>query len=168
MRDAREVALRILHRVEAEGAFSNVLLGNLRTRAELSDRDVELVTALVLGVLRWRARLDYALQHLLTTPLEDLPLRIRLILRMGAYQILFLERIPAYAAVSESVALARRYGHPGTVALVNAVLRRLAREAEPPPPPDPLEALAVRQSHPRWLVERWVARWGRAEAERLC
>jgi len=168
VRDAREVALRILQRVEAEGAFSNVLLSHLHTRADVSARDAELVTALVLGVLRWRARLDYALQHLLTTPLEELPLRIRLILRMGAYQILFLERIPAYAAVSESVALARRYGHPGTASLVNAVLRRLAREAEPPPPLDPVEALAVRQSHPRWLVERWVARWGGAEAERLC
>ncbi len=167
MTNARELALRILYRVEAEGAFSNVLLANLRAR-KVFEQDAEIVTALVLGVLRWRARLDYALQHLLTPPLEDLPLRIRLILRMGAYQILFMERIPAYAAVSESVALARRHGHLGTAALVNAVLRRLAREGEPPPPPDPVEALVIRQSHPRWLVERWVARWGREEAEQLC
>ncbi|MDR5708418.1 MAG: 16S rRNA (cytosine(967)-C(5))-methyltransferase RsmB [Armatimonadota bacterium] len=168
MTEAREVALHILHRVEAEGAFSNVLLTNLRARKELSGRDTELATALVLGVLRWRARLDYALRYFLEQPPEKLPPRIRIILRMGAFQLLFLERIPAYAAVHESVELARRHGHRGMAALVNAVLRRLAREGEPPPPEDPLEALAVRQSHPRWLVERWVGRWGFEEAELLC
>ncbi|MCS7172289.1 MAG: 16S rRNA (cytosine(967)-C(5))-methyltransferase RsmB [Armatimonadetes bacterium] len=168
MADARALALQILHRVEVEGAFSNVLLANLRARQALSDRDVELATALVLGVLRWRGRLDYVLERLLAEPLERLPPRIRIILRMGAFQLLFLDRVPAYAAVHESVELARRHGHRGTAALVNAVLRRLEREGEPPPPEDPVEALAVRQSHPRWLVERWVARWGVEEAELLC
>lgn len=153
--------------MEEGGAFSTILLPRAISAARLSPQDADLVTALVLGVLRWRLRLDYALQHLLHDPLERLPPRIRTVLRMGAYQILFLERIPTYAAIHESVALAQRYGHPGTAALVNAVLRRLAREGEPSLPEDPVEALAIRQSHPRWLVDRWVARWGMAEAERM-
>jgi len=153
--------------VEEEGAFSNVLLPRAISAARLSPKDADLVTALVLGVLRWRLRLDHALQSLLRHPLDRLPPRVRAILRMGAYQILFLERIPVYAAIHESVALAKRYGHPGTAALVNAVLRRLAREGEPPVPEDPMEALAIRHSHPRWLLDRWVARWGMVEAERM-
>jgi 16S rRNA (cytosine967-C5)-methyltransferase len=89
---------------------------------------------------------------------------------MGAYQLLDLERIPAAAATSEAVALASRWGHTGTARLVNAVLRRLAAEgASVPPQPstDPLGHLAVVYSHPRWLVSRWLARWGHDEATRL-
>ncbi|MDR7418019.1 MAG: 16S rRNA (cytosine(967)-C(5))-methyltransferase RsmB [Armatimonadota bacterium] len=160
---AREAAFRVLLRAEAADAFVSILLYHTLDRAHLSEADRSLATAITLGVLRHRARLDVALGRVLQRSLADLPVAIRTILRMGAFQLLCLTRVPAPAAVSESVALARRHGHVGTARLVNAVLRRLAVEGAPPPPDaatDPVGHLAVVYSHPRWLVERWMARWG--------
>jgi len=94
---------------------------------------------------------------------------VRVLLRMAAYQIAFLERVPAFAAVNDAVTLAPRT--PGVDAFVNAVLRsftrRGAREREPAPPRNPNDALAARCSFPTWLAERWVERYGRADAEAL-
>jgi 16S rRNA (cytosine967-C5)-methyltransferase len=130
-----------------------------------------LVTELVDGSLRWQGRLDYLLGLLLEKPLVQLAAPIRLILRLGAYQLTILERIPPHAAVNESVALARRYGHEGVAKLVNAVLRRLQREvatlAFPDASTDPVAYLATAYSHPAWLVERWLPRFGFAETEAL-
>lgn len=170
VRSAREAAYAVLHRAEAADAFVSTLLFRTLERSALSGADRALATAITLGVLRHRGRVDYALRHILERPLEDLPAAIRTILRMGAYQILDLDRVPAPAAVSESVALARRHGHVGTARLVNAVLRRLADEgppALPDPEADPVEAIAIAHSHPRWLVARWVAAWGMEEAAGL-
>lgn len=164
---AREAAFAVLYRAEAADAFVNVLLYRTLERTHLSAIDRGLATALVLGVLRHRERLDWALAPLLSRPLENLPPAIRTILRMGAYQMLDLDRIPAPVAVSESVNLARRHGHVGTARLVNAVLRRLASDGAPPPPgatADPAGHLAVVHSHPRWLIARWIARWGVEDA----
>ncbi|MBI4278152.1 MAG: 16S rRNA (cytosine(967)-C(5))-methyltransferase RsmB, partial [Armatimonadetes bacterium] len=161
----------MLHRVEVGEAFSNILLHRLAERAGLSDHERALAAELTLGVLRHRARLDRALARFLRYPLDDLTPRIRATLRVGAYQLIFLPRIPHPVAVHETVELARRVGHPGVVKLVNAVLRRLAAEGEPPlpdPAADPIAALAIRHSHPQWLVARWVARWGAEEAKALC
>jgi 16S rRNA (cytosine967-C5)-methyltransferase len=124
-----------------------------------------------LGTLRQQGRLDYTLAAVLDRPLLSLPAPIRAILRMGLYQILFLDRVPDAAAVDEAVGAARRHGHRGTAGLVNAVLRRLAAEGKPAPPPagsDLAAHLAVTLSHPRWLVERWIHRWGVEEASALC
>jgi 16S rRNA (cytosine967-C5)-methyltransferase len=170
VRSAREAAFAVLNRAEAADAFVSILLFRTLERSRLSGADRALATAITLGVLRHRARLDYALGHLLERPLQDLPVPIRTILRMGAYQVLDLDRMPDAAAVSESVNLARRHGHVGTARLVNAVLRRLAAEGPPPLPDpglDPVEAIAVACSHPRWLVARWVAQWGPEEASAL-
>lgn len=167
---AREAAFAVLYRVEAAGAFVSALLFRTLARSSLSDADRALTTTVVLGVLRHRARLDHALAALLSRPLDTLPAAIRTVLRMGAFEVLELDRVPAPAAVSEAVALARRHGHAGTAALVNAVLRRLAAEGPVPPPEagsDPIGHLSVVHSHPRWLVTRWVARWGMEEAQAL-
>ena len=117
---------------------------------------------LVKGTLRWRGRLDWALDPLVHIGLGQVQPWIKNILRLGAYQILFLDRVPPHAAVDESVKLAHKYGHPGTAGLVNSVLRRLAEERETiaPPAGDDAESLAVWGSHPRWIVERWLARFG--------
>lgn len=160
----------MLYRAEAADAFVSTLLFRTLARSSLSEADRALATTIVLGVLRHRARLDHALSGLLARPLDALPAAIRTVLRIGAYQVLDLERVPAAAAVFEAVALARRHGHAGTAGLVNAVLRRLAAEGAPPPPDasaDPVAHLAVVGSHPRWLVARWVARWGLEEARAL-
>lgn len=160
----------MLLRAEAADAFVSILLFRTLEREGLTPADRGLATALVLGVLRHRERLDYALAPLLRRPLQRLPAAIRTILRMGAYQLLDLDRIPKAAAVSESVTLARRHGHAGTARLTNAVLRRLAAEGAPVPPDaaaDPPGHLAVVRSQPRWLAARWIARWGVEEATAL-
>ncbi|GBD29102.1 Ribosomal RNA small subunit methyltransferase B [bacterium HR32] len=168
VRTGREAALWILVRVEGEGAFANVLLSRSLPRWGLPRGEAELASELALGVLRWRARLDWTLEHLLGRPVDRLPLPVRQALRLGAYQVLFLQRVSPAVAVSSSVELTKRVGHAGTAALVNAVLRRLVREGEAPPPEADDHALAVRTSHPLWLVRRWVQRWGLEEASRLC
>ncbi|HLW46484.1 MAG TPA: 16S rRNA (cytosine(967)-C(5))-methyltransferase RsmB [bacterium] len=166
---AREVALEVLHRVNAGGAWSGAALRAALGRAGLTSADEAFATELVYGTLRHRAQVDWALGRTLRGRLDRLPPRIRDVLRLGAYQLTFLSRVPAHAACDETVELARRVGHPGTVSLVNAVMRRLA--ASPPPWPEPAdtaEAIAVRWSHPEWLVARWLARLGPEETRALC
>jgi 16S rRNA (cytosine967-C5)-methyltransferase len=166
---AREVALEVLHRVDADRAWSGPALRAALDRADLPPADEAFATELVYGTLRHRGQVDWAIGQMLHGRLDRLPPRIRDVLRLGAYQLTFLSRVPARAACNETVELARRVGHPGTVALVNAVMRRLA--ASPPAwpqPADTAEAIAVRWSHPEWLVARWLARLGPDETRALC
>jgi 16S rRNA (cytosine967-C5)-methyltransferase len=163
------VALEVLHRVEADRAWSGPALRAALGRAGLTSADEALATELVYGTLRHRGEVDWALGRALHGRLDRLPSRILDVLRLGAYQLTFLSRVPARAACDETVKLARRVGHRGTVALVNAVMRRLA--ASPPSWPaaaDTAEAMAVRSSHPEWLVARWLARLGPTETRALC
>ena len=158
----REAALRILQAVETRRAFSDRLLDGAHARGGPEPRDQALMHELVKGTLRWRARLDWALDPRVHIGLSQVQPWARNVLRLGAYQLLFLDRVPAHAAVDESVKLARQFGHPGTAGLVNSVLRRLADEKDTIqwPEGDDAESLAVWGSHPRWMVERWLARFG--------
>ncbi len=160
--DPREAALRILHAVETRSAFSDRLLDSAHARAGEDARDRALLHELVKGTLRWRGRLDWALDRRIHIGLAAVQPWIRNVLRLGAYQLLMLDRIPPHAAVDESVKLAHKYGHPGAAGLVNSVLRRLAEEKETIlwPEGDDAESLAVFGSHPVWMVERWLARFG--------
>ena len=158
----REAALKILHAADTRSAFSDRLLDGAHTRTYQDPRDQALLHELVKGTLRWRGRLDWVLDRLVHIGLSQVPPWIRNILRMGAYQILFLDRVPAHAAVDESVKLANLYGHPGTAGLVNSVLRRLVEEKDTIvlPDGDDIESLAAWGSHPRWMVVRWLERFG--------
>jgi len=168
-RTSREVALEVLHRVDADGAWSGTLLRRLLDRSALSPVDEALATELALGTLRHRAEIDWALSRFSRTPLEELPSRIRAVLRLGAYQMLFLSRIPPFAACWEAVEMAKRVGHAGTARLVNAVLRRLADSPAPiPDDQDTIEGIALRYSHPAWLAARWIERFGVNETRALC
>jgi 16S rRNA (cytosine967-C5)-methyltransferase len=166
--DAREIALGILVDVSTRAAFADVLLG---TRiAKLPPPDRRLATRLVLGTLAWRARLDYEIERLAARPCGDIDPPALEILRMGLFQLRFLDRIPRHAAVDTSVELAKRNPRTRHLAgFVNAVMRRAAREAValPARERDEVGALAVEYSHPRWLVERFIEWLGRADAERL-
>ncbi|MGH7353933.1 MAG: 16S rRNA (cytosine(967)-C(5))-methyltransferase RsmB, partial [Candidatus Rokuibacteriota bacterium] len=166
---ARVVATRVLERVETDGAFADLALAAELDRRRAPTRDAALATELVYGTLRWQRYLDWVLQPHASRALARLDPRVRALLRMAAYQIVFLARVPAFAAVNDAVTLAR--GAPGTAGFVNAVLRsftrRGAREREPRPPRDPLEALATRASFPTWLAGRWVDRYGLDDAETL-
>lgn len=167
---ARAEALRILCRVEVDAAYADILLDRALSRRGLAVRDRALTTELVYGTLRWQRRLDWHLARVSRRPLAELDPWVRNLLRLTAYQLLLLDRIPARAAVHEAVELAKRLGHPGVAEFVNATLRALVRsgrELPAPLPEDPVAALAVRASFPDWLAVRWAARYGFAEAEAL-
>jgi 16S rRNA (cytosine967-C5)-methyltransferase len=134
------------------------------------DRDRALVTEITTGTLRWQGALDRIIEQVAARPTGRLDDEVLTVLRLGAYQLLHLDRIPASAAVHESVTLVRRVGKTSAAGLVNAVLRGIASTAHTPPlPPEPgpgdareaqIEYLSVTCSHPRWLVERWLDRLG--------
>lgn len=169
---AREFALRLLTRIEQDEAYVNLALGDWLERSGLAGPDRGLATELVYGCLRHRLTLDWVIDHTATTPATRMPPNIRNILRLGVYQLLFLDRIPARAAVSEAVNLAKRFGHPGTVKLVNAVLRKVARTKNslsyPDLEQDPVKHISVRYSHPEWMVRQWLSLYGVEGTIALC
>ncbi len=166
---ARVEALRVLCRVEEDQAFADLALEAALERAKLPPRDRALTTELVYGTLRWQRRLDWILAPHSRRRIERLDPWVRNLLRLTAYQLQFLEKVPVWAAVNEAVALAKRRAHGEAAPFINAVLRSLARSGERllPLPADPVEALATRLSFPPWIARRWARRFGLEEALRL-
>src|SRR5580692_5381423 len=164
----RELARSVLERVEQSGSFANRALSAALDRAPtMSAADRGLATELVYGVLRRRSRLDRALAALAPRGLGNVDPRARIALRVGAYQILFLDRIPAYAAVNETVDACKRLGAPGVGRLANALLRRLAERGEPPlpdPARDPRGHLVEAAGLPLWLARLLLDELPAAEA----
>jgi len=169
---AREIAASILSAVDSRSAFSDRLLSSYLRETRLSLEDRNLLTHLVKGTLRWRGRIDWVLSVFLKTELTELPTWIRNVLRLGAFQILFMDRIPVSAATDESVKLARKRGHPGTAGLVNAVLRKLASSKDvieyPSIEEEGVTAISILYSHPEWIVARWVERFGIETTIKIC
>ncbi|MDH5405357.1 MAG: 16S rRNA (cytosine(967)-C(5))-methyltransferase RsmB [Candidatus Aminicenantes bacterium] len=168
---ARRLAYQALWRVSTQSSFSSYLLPAYLEKEALSDRDRRLITELVYGCLRWQGRLDWVISRFSHSPLSALEVSVLIALRLGCYQLLFLERIPPSAAVKESVELAKMHGSPGSDTLVNAVLRQICRQGGNIPLPqaekDQFDYLTITQSHPRWLVERWLERFGFRETAEL-
>jgi 16S rRNA (cytosine967-C5)-methyltransferase len=165
---ARAAAFEILTLVGEGKGHSDELLHSART-AELSQDDRNLTTALVMGVLRWEIALDARIAKLLARPDQRLAQPVALALRMGAFQLLHMDRIPAHAALSESVEMCRAAGQPHAAGMVNAVLRKLAAAQKPGARIfESTAAFAERLGHPLWLVERWVAAYGREAALAIC
>jgi 16S rRNA (cytosine967-C5)-methyltransferase len=166
---ARYEALRILVRVEEDKAFADLALEHALDRTALDPRDAALCTEIVYGTLRWRRHLDWRLAAHLNRPLAKLDPWVRSLLRLTAYQIFFLDRVPRWAAVDEAVSLARlKARNAGPAEFVNAVLRSLTRAPEPPSlPASANEALAIRLAFPDWIADRWITRYGASEAEAL-
>lgn len=165
-RDARSLALELLVRVE-QGAHLDALVGDALARFELPPRDAALFTRLAYGTVAWQLRLDWTATRLLDRPLAQLDPPVRAAVRLGLYQLFGLDRIPAHAAVDATVRAVRQGGARGGAGLVNAVLRRAAREGEralPPRDADPTTRLAIEWSHPEWLVRRWVGEFGEERA----
>jgi 16S rRNA (cytosine967-C5)-methyltransferase len=166
---ARAVAFQILMEVAKNGAHSDELLRSPRVDA-LTVQDRALTTTLVLGALRWQLRLDSRIRPLLSRPDAALSPAVETALRLAAYQLLYLDRIPAYAAIGESVELAKQAGETHAARMVNAVLRklsRLPRESENP------KAVTVAQiaeayAHPAWMVERWSRTYGIDATQAIC
>jgi 16S rRNA (cytosine967-C5)-methyltransferase len=165
---ARLAAFEILKLLGENRGHSDELLHSARVDG-LSPEDRNLTTALVMGVLRWQIALDARVRGLLQRPEQRLAEPVAIALRMGAFQLLHLERIPAHAALSESVELCRAAGEPHATGMVNAVLRKLAAAQRPGVRiHESVAAFAERLGHPRWLVERWVAAYGRDAALKIC
>jgi 16S rRNA (cytosine967-C5)-methyltransferase len=146
----------------------DLLRGSRVTALPLQDRN--LCTTLVLGTLRWQIRLDAAIRTLLSKPNAKLDPAIRVALRIGLFQLHYLDRIPAHAAIGESVSMARLAGHQHASRMVNAVLRMLSQGPKPDNAalPENAAELAAALAHPQWLVERWVAHYGVATAQAIC
>ncbi len=190
---ARALAFDILNRVESEGAYASDLLhaelggGEDTRRGTIKPEDAALATEITLGVLRWRRLLDFLLGLRLKKPVERLDVPIAIALRMGLYQLRFLQRIPARAAVNESVELVKRARKSSAAGLVNAVLRRAGEQTSVDTAAKqrsgivgdeqagdcrvfisdyrlaslvPTDRIATLHSHSTWLVERWLARFG--------
>jgi len=170
MNSSRGIAWRVLINLSAGKNTAELLLRRELGATKLSTADRALAWELVIGTIRWRSFLDYAIEAYLTQPLEKLDGAVLELLRLGAYQLLRLDRIPAYAALNSAVELAKKHEQTKRAAgLVNAVLRKISRGYPPLPSKekDPTGHLAIRLSHSRWLVKRWLARFGFEETARL-
>ena len=168
---ARKIAFEILLQVDAGDAFASDRLQS-RQVSELSERDRGLATEIVMGVLRWQGEIDYRLRQLSAKSPESLDREVVTALRMGIYQIAFLEKIPKSAAVNESVELTKLARKRSAAGLVNAVLRKCEpgglRQGLDNAPLNDAELLAsVRRSVPSWLLQRWEANFGVDAANRL-
>ena len=168
---ARETALLTLDACERQGAWSNAHLKKAIRADGLDRRDAALASRLCFGVLQNKLLQDFYIGKFSTVKPEKLEPRVRQALRLGLYQLLFLDKVPEHAAVNESVALARKYSrNPRAAGLVNAVLRAFLRQKDALPAvvgKDEAETLSLRYSHPRWLVESFAARLGMEETEAL-
>lgn len=165
---ARDTALNVLIACRTHGAWADAALKAQLARDQLSPQDAALCSRMVYGVTQNRLLLDFYLAAYCSQKPDHLQPPLLDILRLGAYQILFLDKVPDRAAVSEAVELAKRSGRGQAAGLVNAMLRKLSQNKNALPPiPDRDEAkfLSIRYSHPKWLVKRLLELLGREEAE---
>ncbi|MFZ5597432.1 MAG: 16S rRNA (cytosine(967)-C(5))-methyltransferase RsmB [Bacillota bacterium] len=169
---ARDLALMVLKEVDSGDAYANLALSRILEEHSPAALDRAFATELVYGTLRTLNTLDWIIQQNIRTLLEKQAPWVRNILRLGVYQIMYLDRVPAPAAVNEAANQARRFAHPGAVKFVNGVLRNILRGREhisfPPIDKDPVGHITLKYSHPSWLVERWVREMGAEETIRLC
>ena len=164
---ARTAAFQILLRVAQQDAYSSELLHS-DVLENLSSADRGLCTEIVLGVLRWQSALDAAIGTASDKNLRSLDLEVLIALRIAAYQIRFLDRVPARAAVNESVELVRYARKRSAVGFANAVLRKLVSSPPMTTGHTPVENLSQRLAHPQWLVARWMEGFGAAATEKIC
>lgn len=169
--DAREVALLTLTSCERQGAWSDGALKKAIHDGNLDTRDAALATRLCYGVLQNRMLLDFYIAAYSTVKLERMESKVLGALRLGVYQLLFMEKIPVSAAVNESVRLTNSYcKSPKAAGLVNAILRTVSRNAENLPKPesgDKFETLSIKYSHPVWLVKAFCDALGEDGGETL-
>ncbi|SIR79063.1 16S rRNA (cytosine(967)-C(5))-methyltransferase RsmB [Bacillus velezensis] len=167
--NVRELALEALEKLEQNQAYSNLLLTSVIKTNTLSDQDRGLLTELVYGTLQNKIALDYMLKPFIRKPNKVKSWVIQL-LRLSAYQMEYLEKIPDRAAIHEAVEIAKKRGHKGIASFVNGILRSLQREGVPSfaEIEDPVLRLSTETSHPEWLVKEWVEAYGFEAAEKIC
>lgn len=170
--NARELALKIINDINVKQAYANVTLNKFLSRNTISEQDRRFITELVYGTIKVGATIDWILSKYINRPLHKISPIIQDILRMGLYQILFMDKVPNSAACNQSVDLTKKYGHSGTVKFVNGVLRNVIRYPEkskyPDKSEDVVQYLALKYYHPQWLIENWISRLGEESTEKLC
>lgn len=170
----RLLAWEILWEIEREESFADLILEKvLSEQQKLSSRDRAFITEIVLGTLRWQGKLDRVIRQAARYPEKKIKPKLKQLLRLAAYQILFLDKVPDSAAVNESVRLARAVFGDGKIAnFVNAILRAIARQKDQEVIPsfedDPVEHISLNFSHPRWLVELWIKEFGVEWTRDIC
>ncbi|GJL60350.1 MAG: ribosomal RNA small subunit methyltransferase B [Nitrospirales bacterium] len=168
---ARKIAGAALQTIERTRSFSDDVFDHITKDLVVSARDRHLAFELLYGVLRHYLTLDWRLDQVSRKPMIRLPLTVATTLRVAAYQLLYLDRIPASAAVNEAVQLIRKQPGHNWSGFVNAVLRNLLRHPVPPMPDpaiDPIQTLSIQYACPPWLIERWRQSFGLTQAEHLC
>ncbi|MEH6946300.1 16S rRNA (cytosine(967)-C(5))-methyltransferase RsmB [Bacillus sp. JJ634] len=165
----RDIALDILESVEKNQAYSNLMLNNVINKYQLSSADSGLLTEISYGTIQRKMTLDYFLKPYIKNPKKTQSWVINL-LRMSVYQMVYLDKVPDHAILFEAVEIAKRRGHKGTTSMVNGVLRNIQRNgvASFEEIEDESERLAIRTSHPIWLVKRWIEQFGFEKTEDMC
>jgi 16S rRNA (cytosine967-C5)-methyltransferase len=167
-KNVRETALDILEGIEKNQSYSNLLLNHEIKKNELEQKDIPLLTELTYGTLQRKITLDFFLAPFISK--KKLEGWVRQLLRLTIYQMVYLDKIPDRAAIFEAVEIAKKRGHKGISSLVNGVLRSMQREGLPSfaEISDSAERLAVKTSHPLWLVKRWINQFGFEVTEEMC
>lgn len=168
----RKLALDVLQAVYDKQAYANIALNRAIGRTHLLPLDRKFLTELVYGTVKATGTLDYVLQKFVNRPLNKIPPMVLHTMRMGVYQILYMDKVPDSAACNEAVNLAKNYTHSGTVKFVNGVLRNIVRNKEQLEFPDfetnPAEHIALKYWHPLWLVRMWLETLGTEQTMALC
>ena len=162
MGNARKTVLRLLTRLENSGSYSNILLDEGLERSDLSPQDKKFAAALFYGVLERQITLDNIIREYSRNPKNKLGTEVRVILRMGLYQLLYMDSVPDNAAVDESVKLAKKNRNPAASGFVNAMLREFIRnDKKLPKGRNATEELSIEYSAPVWLTEKWTREYGK-------
>lgn len=166
-KNARQSAFEILLKIERDNAYSNLTLDGVLRSSQLDQRDRAFVSALVYGAVERRLTLDYQLERYLTKPLKKLKPEVLVILRMGVYQLFFMDKVPSSAAVNESVKLARANKCAFASSLVNAVLRSASENGLVLPEENSADYYSVKFSCPKWLCDKWEREYGKQDMQQL-
>ena len=168
----REIALKALYKIENEKTYSNLALDELikLNRDNLDERDIGFISEIVYGTISWKLTIDELIKKYSNIKMKKISSWILNILRLGIYQIIFLDKIPKSAAVNESVNLAKRYGHKGSSNFVNAILRKVNKEdiEEFKNIKDPVERISKTTSTPKWIIEELLLEKNEEEVQEIC
>ncbi len=168
---ARELALKIIYEINENGAYSNIAINKYLEQSELKKIDRSFITELVYGTVKWKMSIDWIIHQFSNIKFNKISPWILNIMRLGVYQIAYMNKIPISAACNESVNLSKKYGHKSTSGFVNGVLRNIGRNINNIKYPNKKESLtkylSVKYSHPEYMVSEWVKRFGEEFTENL-
>lgn len=168
----RHCVLKLLDRLDQTDAYADLLYESEMRRSKYGELDRALIQQIFYGTVRWRKRLEWIVSKFYQGNYAKAPRFVHYILESACYQLLFLNKIPAYAVLNEAVELGKKKGGKFWARKINAVLRALQRGLPfveyPDVDRDPITGIAIRYSHPEWLVERWINQWGRDATLALC